>query len=75
MSSYTERRQLLALAATAVGATMVASCAQRPPESDEPGLAPTDRAATDRPADALTESSAAAIGRRPRPLRRPSCSR
>ncbi|HRF51024.1 MAG TPA: twin-arginine translocation signal domain-containing protein, partial [Anaerolineales bacterium] len=32
MSIYTERRQVLALAAAAVGASVIAGCAQRPQE-------------------------------------------
>ena len=58
MSSYTQRRQMLALAATAVGATVVASCAQRPSTA-----APTDAAEqpTGRPAPTNANTTEASI--------------
>ena len=50
MSLFTERRQLLALAATAVGATVVAGCAKPPVETKPLEVEPTSTSeATGRP--------------------------
>ncbi len=67
MSSFTERRQMLTLAAAAVGATVVAGCAQRPAEpTTEATTAPVGRTATSRPTP-LPEPTRAADAPTPEP--------
>ncbi len=62
MSHFTERRQLLALAATAVGATVVAGCAKPPagPNADAPTATAGGRTATTRPTPTVAPTTSPA---------------